>query len=269
MQHPHVTLTIEQGIAWVELSRPEKYNALNYALFESIVKVQKIIAKRRDVRAVILTGSGGNFCSGLDVGSVMKSPMQAIKLLFKWLPGNANLAQRVSIGWRRLPVPVICVLEGICYGGGTQIALGADMRIAAPDCRLSIMEAKWGLVPDMAGLVGLRELVGKDIAMQLTMSAEVIDAEQAKAFGLVTQVSESPREAAKALAQQLSTTSPDAIAAIKLSINKSWRAGERSLLARESLSQVRLLLGKNRVIAALRQTKDPDRPYRIRQAWWR
>ncbi|QYK13373.1 crotonase/enoyl-CoA hydratase family protein [Shewanella rhizosphaerae] len=269
MQHPHVTLTIVEGIAWVELSRPEKYNALNYALFDSIVKVQKVIAGRRDVRAVILSGSGGNFCSGLDVASVMKSPMQAFKLLFKWLPGNANLAQRVSIGWRRLPVPVICVLEGICYGGGTQIALGADMRIAAPDCRLSIMEAKWGLVPDMAGLVGLRELVGKDVAMQLTMTAEVIDAEQAMAYGLVTQVSEAPREAAEALALRLANTSPDANAAIKFSINKSWRAGERSLLARESLSQVRLLLGKNRVIAALRQTKDPERRYRPRQPWWR
>ncbi|WP_281212664.1 crotonase/enoyl-CoA hydratase family protein [Shewanella insulae] len=269
MRDPHITLTIAEGIAWVELSRPEKYNALNYALFESIVKVQRHIAKRRDVRAVILSGSGGNFCSGLDVGSVMKSPMQAFKLLFKWLPGNANLAQRVSIGWRCLPVPVICVLEGICYGGGTQIALGADMRIAAPDCRLSIMEAKWGLVPDMAGLVGLRELVGKDVAMQLTMSAEVIDAEQAKAYGLVTQVSEAPRDAAEALALRLANTSPDANAAIKFSINKSWRASERSLLARESLSQVRLLLGKNRVIAALRQTKDPERRYQVRQPWWR
>lgn len=268
MQHPLVTLTIEAGIAYVELNRPDKYNALNYTLFTSIRRVQRKLAKNRGVRCVILQGSGGNFCSGLDVSSVMKSPMQAVKLLFKWLPGNANLAQQVSIGWRRLPVPVICAIEGICYGGGTQIALGADFRIVADDCKMSIMEAKWGLVPDMAGLVGLRELVGKDVAMLLTMTAEVISAQQALTYGLVTEVSELPRVRAQALAEKLLATSPDANAAIKASINKSWRATERSLLWRESFSQIRLLLGKNRVNAAIRQTKDPKRAYQERQRGW-
>ncbi|QYJ86559.1 crotonase/enoyl-CoA hydratase family protein [Shewanella mesophila] len=268
MLHPCVNLTIESGIAIVELNRPDKYNALNYQIFTSIHKVQQRLAKDRRIRCVILTGSGGNFCSGLDVSSVMRSPMQAIKLLFKWLPGNANLAQQVSIGWRRLPVPVICVLEGICYGGGMQIALGADVRIASPDCRLSIMEAKWGLVPDMAGLVGLRELVSKDVALLLTMTAEVIEAKQAHRYGLVTEVCEQPLERAQLLAKQLAQTSPDANAAIKSSINKNWRASERSLLCRESLYQIRLLLGKNRVVAALRQTKGSERAYKQRQSWW-
>ncbi|GIU43174.1 crotonase/enoyl-CoA hydratase family protein [Shewanella algidipiscicola] len=268
MQHPYVNLTLDSGIAIVELHRPEKYNALNYAMFTSIKRVQHKIAKDPSVRCVILTGSGGNFSSGLDVASVMKSPKQAIKLLFKWLPGNANLAQQVSIGWRRLPVPVICVLEGICYGGGLQIALGADMRIASPACRLSIMEAKWGLVPDMAGLVGLRELVSKDVAMLLTMTADVIEAKQAHEYGLLTQVCEQPMAQAQALAAKLCDTSPDANAAIKRSINTNWRASERSLLRRESMSQIALLLGKNRLIAAIRQTKDPQRPYRHRQSWW-
>ncbi|MCG9695537.1 crotonase/enoyl-CoA hydratase family protein [Shewanella sp. Isolate11] len=268
MFHPCVKLTLESQIAIVELQRPEKYNALNYEMFTEIRRVQKRLAKDRDIRVVILTGSGGNFCSGLDVGSVMSSPLQALKLLFKWLPGQANLAQQVSIGWRRLPVPVICALEGICYGGGMQIALGADIRVASPDCRLSIMEAKWGLVPDMAGFVGLRELVTKDIAMLLTLSADIIDAQQAQQYGLVTQISEHPLAHAKTLAKQLLNTSPDASAAIKHNINRSWRACESSLLRRETWSQIRLLLGKNRAIAALRQTKDPQRRYGQRQPWW-
>lgn len=268
MLHPCVNLTIDSGIATVELSRPDKYNALNYEMFTSIRKVQRRLAADKSVCCVILTGRGGNFCSGLDVSSVMGSPMQALKLLFKWLPGKANLAQQVSIGWRRLPVPVICAIEGICYGGGMQIALGTDLRIVSPDCRLSIMEAKWGLVPDMAGLVGLRELVGKDVALLLTMTAEIIDARQALGYGLVTEISEQPMMRAQTLARQLLKTSPDANAAIKCSINKSWCASESSLLRRESLYQICLLLGKNRLIAALRQTKDPERAYQRRQSWW-
>ena len=263
-----VRITKENGIAFVSLNRPDKYNALNYELFNEIDRCIKKLARDKTLTAVVLFGEGGNFSSGLDVKSVMSSPLDAVKLLFKLLPGNANLAQRVSIGWRRLPVPVIAVLEGVCYGGGMQIVLGADFRIAAPDCKMSIMEAKWGLVPDMAGLAGLRELMPRDKALMLTMSADVISAEQALSMNLVTAVEEAPMAAATALATKLALTSPDANAAIKRSISNNWSATIRQLLRRESWYQIRLLLGKNRLIAALRQTKQPDKAYRNRQSGW-
>ncbi|WP_394204557.1 crotonase/enoyl-CoA hydratase family protein [Shewanella waksmanii] len=268
MNQALVTLEIQQGIAMVGLNRVDKYNALSFEMFTSIKKTIKKISQRRDVNAVVLFGHGDNFCSGLDVKSVMSSASQAVKLLFKWLPGNANLAQQVSIGWRRLPVPVICAIDGICYGGGMQIALGCDFRIASPNSRLSIMEAKWGLVPDMAGLVGLRELVGKDQAMLMTMTAEIYSGDEAKALGLVTLVDDKPLEAAQQLATKLIQTSPDANAAIKHSINRNWTTSIRRLLSRESRFQIGLLAGKNRVVAAKRQGKHPDKAYLSRQSWW-
>ncbi|GGI78514.1 crotonase/enoyl-CoA hydratase family protein [Shewanella gelidii] len=267
MDWKSLTLDIKDQIAYVQLNRPEKFNAIDYTMFKELDVVIKHLKKNKQVRAVILSGSNGNFSSGLDVKSVASSPSKAFKLLVKILPGNANLAQRVSLGWQQLPVPVIAVIEGHCFGGGTQIALGADFRIAAPDARLSIMEAKWGLLPDMAGLVALRQIVGKDRALELTMSARIIGAEEAQTIGLITQVSSEPYAEAKALIQRLTVTSPDAIAAIKLSINQSWTGSVRSLLARETLSQIKLLIGKNRVIASLRQTKQPDKSYIDRQTW--
>jgi enoyl-CoA hydratase/carnithine racemase len=268
MERELIKFTLDHGIAHVCLNRPSKINALNVEMFTAIDKVIKQIRANKQINAVILSGAEGNFCSGLDVKSVASSPTSALKLLFKWLPGNANLAQRVSLGWQRLPVPVIAVLEGCCYGGGTQIALGADIRIATPSCQLSIMEAKWGLVPDMAGLVALRQIMRKDQALMLTYTADILTAEQALELGLVTQISDNAYECATLLAQKIMRTSPDANAAIKRSINQSWTASVRSLLARESLSQIGLLLGKNRVIAAIRQTKNPDKAYRSRQSWW-
>lgn len=268
MARKFVQLNISKQVAYVTLNRPDKYNALNFEMFSEIDSVIRELKKNRSICAVILSGSKGNFSSGLDVKSVIQSPMQPMKLLFKWLPGNANLAQRVSLGWRRLPVPVIAVIEGCCFGGGMQIALGADIRIAEQDAKLSIMEAKWGLLPDMAGLVSLRELVTKDQAMLLTMTAGVITAKDALAKGLVTEVIDSPMERAIELVEQLAKTSPDANAAIKQSINKSWNSSIRSLLSRESISQIKLLLGKNRIVAAKRQTGDPDKAYQARQSWW-
>lgn len=268
MSNNLVCVRKEEGIAYVSLNRPDKYNALNYELFKEIDACINSLKKDKALRAVILFGEGRSFCSGLDVKSVSRSPFDAVKLLFKLLPGNANLAQRVSIGWRRLPVPVIAVLEGVCYGGGMQIALGADFRIAAPECKLSIMEARWGLVPDMAGFVGLRELMPRDQALMLTMTADILTAEQALSFNLLTAVEADPMAAAIVLAQRLMQTSPDANAAIKQSIQKSWSAPIRQLLRRESCYQVRLLAGKNRIIAAMRQSKSPQKEYKNRQSGW-
>ncbi|AQS40353.1 enoyl-CoA hydratase/carnithine racemase [Shewanella psychrophila] len=268
MARKFIQLIIDKQVAHVILNRPEKCNALNFDMFRELDEVIREIKRDCSIHGVILSGSDGNFSSGLDVKSVINSPIQAVKLLFKWLPGNANLAQRVSIGWRRLPVPVIAVLDGVCFGGGMQIALGADFRIASRDAELSIMEAKWGLVPDMAGLVSLREVVSRDQALMLTMTAGVLSAQDALSKGLVTEVVDDPMARAVELAAVLAKTSPDANAAIKMSINNSWSSSIRSLLSRESISQIRLLVGKNRLIAAKRQTSEPDKAYKDRQARW-
>ncbi|MCC4834227.1 crotonase/enoyl-CoA hydratase family protein [Shewanella sp. 10N.7] len=268
MDNKLVELRVENGVAHVTLNRPDKYNALNIELFQAIDKTIKKLHKNKAVRVVILSGAEGNFSSGLDVKSVSKSVMPALKLLFKWLPGNANLAQRVSLGWQQLPIPVIAVIEGFCYGGGVQIALGADFRFASKDAQLSIMESKWGLLPDMAGLAGLRQIMPKDKALQLTYTADIITADKALEYGLVTEVYDDPHQQAQLFADKLMQRSPDTNAAVKLSINKNWSGTLRSLLSRESLSQIRLLVGKNRSIAGHREIKKSTKPYQDRQSGW-
>ncbi|MFT6389976.1 MAG: enoyl-CoA hydratase/carnithine racemase [Cellvibrionaceae bacterium] len=176
-----VNLSIEDGIASVTLDRPDKHNALNISMFQAIYKT---IKTNRHVRVVIVSGAGEKFCSGLDVKSMLANKSNVLKLLVKWLPGNANLAQRVSIGWRRLNVPVIMALHGKCWGGGMQIALGGDFRIASPDSSLSIMESRWGLIPDMGGTPALLECVSGDQAMKLAMTSEIVEASQALSIGL-------------------------------------------------------------------------------------
>ncbi|OAN11464.1 enoyl-CoA hydratase [Photobacterium jeanii] len=274
MEWTRLRVEENSGIVTVELHRPDKLNALDITMFEELDKISSALKKRRDIRAVILKGAGGNFSSGLDIKSMATAKSSMLKLLAKWLPGNANLAQRVSRNWRALPVPVIAVLEGRCFGGGLQIALGADFRYVTAETELSIMEVRWGLVPDMAGLLSLREVVGRDVAMQLTMTGEIISGEQAHALGLATAVVDDPMACAVAFCQKISQASPDAIAAIKHSTNKSWLGSERMLLARETLSQVRLLLGKNFFIAGKRQRKQlkgetaSDIDYQQRQSFW-
>ncbi|MGF1692210.1 crotonase/enoyl-CoA hydratase family protein [Photobacterium kagoshimensis] len=269
-------LAVEEkdSIVTVTLNRPDKLNALDMEMFQELDAVSRALIKRRDIRAVIVKGANGNFSSGLDIKSVATSKAKALKLLAKWLPGNANLAQRVSRNWRAIPVPVVAVLEGRCYGGGLQIALGADLRFATETTELSIMEVRWGLVPDMGGLLSLREIVGRDIAMQLTMTGDIVSGKAAKELGLITAVHDDPFAAAQAFCQQISQASPDAIAAIKHSTNRSWLSSERMLLARETLSQIRLLLGKNFSIAGKRQRQsldsDPSKnyDYQERQSFW-
>jgi enoyl-CoA hydratase/carnithine racemase len=248
-----VNFSIEEGIAFVTLNRPDKHNALNLAMFQAIDKIIKGIKKNRHVRVVIVSGAGENFCSGLDVKSVLANKRNGLKLLWKWLPGNANLAQRVSIGWRRLNVPVIMVLHGKCWGGGMQIALGGDFRIASPNSSLAIMESRWGLIPDMGGTPSLLECVSGDQAMKLAMTSETVDASQALSIGLITQVSDTPLQAANLLAKQLLERSPDTNRVIKHLYHKIWSVNERNILAKETLNQIKIIAGKNQRIAVKRE----------------
>ena len=267
MSHSRVILSVDDnGIAHVKFNRPEKLNALDMAMFYAIDKTINKIKKNKTIRAVILSGEGQDFCSGLDIKSVMKNQSSAIKLLFKWWPGKANLAQKVTAKWRALPVPVIMAIHGRCWGGGMQIALGGDFRIAAADASLSIMESRWGLIPDMAGNTALTRLMPIDQAMKLAMTAETISAQQALDYHLLTEVSDDPLESAKALANQLITRSPDVLAALKKLYQQQWSGTESSMLAKESWYQVRILSGKNQRIAVARE-QGKDKEYTSAKTW--
>jgi len=233
-----VSLRLENQVALVQLNRPEKHNALDLEMFRAIVQMQKKLARESGVRAVILSGSGVDFCTGLDAKSVMKDRTGALKLLWKWLPWRANLAQRVSVGWRRLPVPVFAAIHGRCWGGGLQIALGADFRIATPDASLCIMEGKLGLIPDMGGTLAVRELMARDHAMWLTMTAGEFSGERALELGLVTELAEDPANTALEMAAQLVRRSPHAVTAVKRLYRKSWSGSSGAALARETAYQL-------------------------------
>ncbi len=261
-----VLISINEQVAEVRLNRAAKHNALDIDMFTAIASAQKQLAKDRSLRAVIVSGEGEDFSSGLDVKSLMKDRLGTLKLLWKWLPWRANLAQIVSVGWRRLPVPVIAAIHGRCWGGGLQIALGADFRMVSPDASLSIMEGRWGLIPDMGGTLALRELMTRDQAMKLAMTANILTGAQAAKFGLVTELSEEPLQVARDLAHQMRDRSPDAVAAVKRLYRKSWAAGSGRTLARETAYQIRIFSGANQGIAVKRQLGE-DRAYRKSSRW--
>jgi enoyl-CoA hydratase/carnithine racemase len=261
-----VSLTLENQVARVQLNRPEKHNALDFEMFQAIAEVQGILARERHLRAVVLSGAGTDFCSGLDVKAIMKDRSGMFRLLWKWRPWRANLAQQVSVGWRTLPVPVFAAVQGRCWGGGLQIALGADFRIVDPAASLSVMEARWGLIPDMGGTLALRELMQRDQAMWLVMSAEEFSGTRAKELGLATALSDNPLETALEAARQLLERSPDTVAASKRLFHKSWNGRSGAALARETLYQVRILRGRNQRIAVRRQTGEAV-PWQPARKW--
>ncbi|WP_154222314.1 crotonase/enoyl-CoA hydratase family protein [Marinicella rhabdoformis] len=264
-----VSVEIKNQVAYVRLSRPAKRNALDMAMFDAIVKAVKALRRDRSIRAVIVSGEGEDFCSGLDVKSVLKSMKGPLRLMYKFFPWRSNMAQRVSTDWQRIGAPVIMAIHGRCWGGGLHIALGADIRIATPDASLSIMEGRWGLIPDMGGLVALRQHCRLDIAKELTMTAKIISGTEAQQLGLVTHISQEPMVQAEALANDIISQSPDSVAAVKKLYNKSWHGSKAMLLMRESWYQVKIILGKNSKIKAYNQTHDEDKqkPFNNRKRW--
>jgi len=268
MSEECVGLRIESNLAIVTFNREEKRNALNMAMFKAIDKISRQLKRNRNIRAVIVRANGKDFCSGLDIKSVMSQKSSALSLLWKWLPGQANLAQRVSYNWRKIPVPVIMVIQGRCWGGGLQIALGADFRYTTPDASFSIMEGKWGLIPDMGANLALREIVAKDIALKLVMTAQVISAQTALDYGLITHVSNDPLQQAMQLIGKITERSPDAVAAVKKLYHQNWLKPEWLMLARESYYQVKILLGKNQNRALKKQLNPEEKvAYLVRKKW--
>ena len=240
---PRVTTTYENHIAFVCLTRPDKMNAVDQDMIDAIIAAGQEVAAS-DARVVVLSGEGKAFCAGIDItglsAMIGKDPAELL------MPrthgdGTTNQWQEVAMIWARLEVPVIAALHGATYGAGMQLALGADIRIAAPDTKLAVMEMKWGIVPDMGGMVLLPRLVRDDVLRRLTYTAEAVDAVQAERWGLVTEIADDPLVAATALATTIAGKSPSAIKAAKRIISYAQTASENEVLDAESREQSALL----------------------------
>jgi enoyl-CoA hydratase/carnithine racemase len=246
-----VTIAADEHVATVTLARPEKHNALDLRMFRAIAEAAEEVAKRSGVRAVVLHGAGPSFCSGLDVSSGF-SGEEEVDGAGDALDGEVpNRFQRVAYDWVMLPVPVIAAVHGNCLGGGLQIALGADIRIATPDARLSVMEVKWGLIPDMSITQTLPRLVGVDVAKELAFTGRVVSGEEALRLGLVTRLADDPLAAARELASEIAARSPDAVRGVKRLFDRSWNAPPQEGLALEAETQRRLIGSKNQVAAVM------------------
>jgi enoyl-CoA hydratase/carnithine racemase len=246
-----VRVEVADHVAVVTLTRPDKHNALDIAMFEAIVAAAEQVATEPGVRAVVLHGDGPSFCSGLDLASLMSSGDGLSGSLVELAGSVPNRFQRVAYDWVTLPVPVIAAVHGNCLGGGLQIALGADIRIATPDARLSVMEVKWGLVPDMSLTQTLPRLVGIDLAKELVYTARVFSGEEALRLGVVTRLAEDPLAAALDLAGELAGRSPDAIRGAKRLLDQSWGKPREVGLRLEAEIQSRLIGSPNQMAAVI------------------
>ncbi|TIC89157.1 crotonase/enoyl-CoA hydratase family protein [Nocardioides sp. GY 10113] len=236
-----VRVSVTEGVADVVLNRADKRNALDGAMFEAILATIDELGARDDVRAVVLSGAGGAFSAGIDLSLLAGGP--AGDGLQERTHGLANAFQQVAWGWRTLPVPVIAAIEGVCFGGGLQIALGADLRLTRPDARLAVMEARWALVPDMAGFPLLRGLVRADRFRELVYTAREVSGTEAAEIGLATRVSEDPHADALELAGSLAAQNPGTTRAAKrlLDLTLDEYADPAALLLAESVEQEALL----------------------------
>lgn len=250
-----VTIEIENGIADVRLNRPDKYNALSPEMFKAIIDAGETLAKNKEVRAVVLSGNGRGFCAGLDMGSFQNmtenKESSTSSIMERTAEQPENFAQRPALVWKRMPVPVIAALHGVSFGGGCQIALGADIRFAAPDMKMSVMEIKWGLIPDMSITQTLRDIVPLDIAKELTFTGRIMNGQEAKDYGLVTHVAEDPYAAAMELAKEIAGKNPDAIRSGKHLLETTWHGEERASLELEESLQ-RALIGSDNQVEAIK-----------------
>ena len=251
-----VAISISDGIADVRLVRADKMNALDAAMFDALVATSDGLAREKDVRVVVLSGEGRAFCAGLDMGrfaAMKEKGGNGIaggekRDLAARTHGPANFPQQAVWGWRQLPVPVIAAIQGVAFGGGFQLALGADMRFLSPDARMSIMEIKWGLVPDMAGTPILASLLRDDVLRELTYTGRIFSAQEALSYGLATRICDDPRAIAFEVARDIASKSPDAIRAAKRMLNNLSVDPGPALLA-ESVEQMKLMGSANQLEA--------------------
>ncbi|WP_307696050.1 crotonase/enoyl-CoA hydratase family protein, partial [Sphingomonas koreensis] len=249
------------AVADIRLRRPFKMNALDGPMFDALIAAAESVAVDPTIRAVVLSGEGKAFCAGIDLESLQalmsdegKQAMQSRS------HGLANRYQQAALAWREVPVPVIAALHGVAFGGGLQIPLGADIRISAPDTKFSLMEVRWGIVPDMAGTVLLRSIVREDVLRELIYTARVFTGIEAASMGIVTQLAANPHVAALELASSIAEQGPRAVRAAKQLLNETQSVSPQVALLSESEAQVGLLAGPDQ-IEALNAHAEQRKPY--------
>ncbi|MDH4021607.1 MAG: crotonase/enoyl-CoA hydratase family protein [Gammaproteobacteria bacterium] len=252
-------------VVQVTLTRGDRHNGMDLPMLDGVRAAARRLRRDPDVRTVILAGEGPSFCAGLDVKAVLGRPGIRLMALAALISPVRNRFQDWSLGWRDVPAPVIAAIHGNCFGAGFQLALGADIRIATPGAQISVMEAKWGLVPDMGGTVLLRELVPIDIAKELTMTGRTLTGMEAHALGLVTHISPDPVAHARALAAEIGARSPDSVAASKFLLQEAWSRGTFRALAAERKWQRRVIGRRNQRIAVRRNLEQADVPFEPRR----
>ena len=255
-----VQLSIDKQVATVRMSRPEKRNALDADMFDGLIRMGERIFADKSVRAVVLHGEGKAFCAGLDFASFMGSPDLMQKLLSRGDKSPANMAQRAGWIWQEVQVPVIAAIHGFAFGGGLQIALGADIRYATADAQFSVMEIKWGLIPDMSITQTLPALVPLDVAKELMFTGRIVSGTEARELGLVTKISEDPLADALQTAKLIATKSPHAIRAGKTLLRDAPGMSRADALKLETALQVTLLGSPNQMeaVQANMSKRDPD-----------
>lgn len=253
-----VSIVIDEGVADVRLTRADKMNALDPAMIEALAGAIDQLAGTPSLRAVVLSGEGRAFCAGLDMMAMAGLAGSDFEIMAR-THGPANIFQQVCWGWRTLAAPVIAAVHGVAFGGGLQLMSGADIRIARPDTRLSVMEMKWGIVPDMAGFALWRGTVRADVLRELTYTAREFSGEEAVGFGFATRTADEPRAEALALAREIAARNPEAIRAAKRLANLSAEGDAASILLAESQEQGALIGRSNQMeaVAAGMQKRVP------------
>ena len=252
-----IKVQIDSGVADVKLVRSDKMNALDDAMFKSLIDTSEALAADKSVRCVVLSGEGRAFCAGLDMGNFNKmaggdsAKPTGREPLAARSHGIANRAQQAVWGWHTLPVPVIAAVHGVAFGGGFQLTLGADIRIVHPATKMSIMEIKWGLVPDMAGTALMRNLCRDDVLRELTYTGRIFSGADAQGYGFATKVSETPYELAMEIAAEIASKNPEAIRANKQIFNNLPDMNDAEALLQESVLQDEIIGSRNQIEAVM------------------
>lgn len=260
MSDTRVSVTIDKdGVALVTLTRPEKLNAFDEAMFTAVSEAGERLRHAPGLRAVVLTGEGRGFCAGIDTAMLAQFAASIDTLRDEIVtppPGQAaNRFQHPCTVWADLPVPVIAAIHGVCFGAGMQLALGADLRISAPEAEFSIMESRWGLIPDMGLTKLLPGVMRADQALELILTARRVGAPEAQALGLVTRLAEHPLEAALEIARAIAARSPEASRGAKALVRAAW-PGDDSLLALEARLQAAIIGSTNQIEAVMAGIQD-------------
>lgn len=255
-----VSLSLDaNGVAQVRLTRPDKLNALDDAMIDALLAVGEALHALPGLRAVVLAGEGRGFCAGLDLAAMAGLLSAGAPSLVERSHGRANRFQQIAVQWRDLPVPVIAAIHGVCFGGGLQIAAGADIRVCAPDARLAVMEMKWGIVPDMGLFALLRGTVREDVLRELTFTNREIGGTEARNLGLVTLLDADPLARATELATEIASRNPEATRAAKRLFNQAQDRSFDDILLAEAREQQALLGSANQqeAVAAALQKRPP------------